>query len=225
MCSTWRSLQAVWYNLFHVRPGFSTNRIFLRLHILCVFNYTTCTIYSILHSKRVKDERILRITRYRFCRNGGKNWFWFLKIPFLIRHELVICSKICHKNGIGPRIRADGKYFSHLYNHIDWFWKSGYLNDLVALCTRVAHLPQWGFKTIGRSHKSLSTSRTSQLVRENQISELVYTSGVYITLKYRYSVISLPANTKIQLRKSTRSWPTRVRFFHSWAVCFVLFSI
>jgi len=48
-------------------------------------------------------------------------------------------------------------------------------------------------------------------------------TGVYIGLKYMYSVISVSnlsndgLTTSQYFKKSTRLWPTRVRFFHSLA--------
>jgi len=59
-----------------------------------------------------------------------------------------------------------GPYLTRCAFSMDWFWKSGWLIHRWALCTRIAHLPQWGPKMIWRSHESLSTSRTSQLVRK-----------------------------------------------------------
>jgi len=82
--------------------------------------------------------------------------------PIHIHHPSNPSISITHPTHPHPSCR---RAQLHLLS-IECFWKLGLLNRQCALCIRIAHLPQWGPKMISRSHESLSTSRTSQLVRK-----------------------------------------------------------
>jgi len=121
---------------------------------VCHVAYGVATISRLLKIIGLFCKRALQKRRY-----SAKETYNF-KEPATRGHPIWISH-------VSQRLQAAPVFLSFFLGFlIDWFWKSGGLLYEWALCTRIAHLPQWGPKMIYRSHKSLSTSRASQLVRK-----------------------------------------------------------
>jgi len=110
---------------------------------------------------------------FHFCDEKKSDWAGSIKKEEKERkkkkneklHRFLIMMFPEEKNRRSSKVHVAG---------IDWFWKSGWLFHKWALCTRIAHLPQWGPKMIWKVPRKLTNSTNIWISLENRISQSVY---------------------------------------------------